>query len=170
MIAAAIYLIYDFLMKSFDLERFTPYRLNVAAGTLALLIEKLCLQPAGITVPQWRVLSRLGGRGPCAQAELVKTGPMDKISVTRAVVALSARGFIVSNVAPGDRRARMLDLTDRGRVLFRQLAQAVCDLEAETMQLGGLQDPDGFVDQLARLEAAARTLLRTYSQEGGGKA
>ncbi len=162
--------IYGFIMKSFDLERFTPYRLNVAAGTLAVLIDKLCLQPAGISVPQWRVLSRLGGRGACAQAELVKNGPMDKITVTRAVVALSSQGYIISIATPGDRRARMLDLTEKGRALFRTLAQAVSELETETIKLSGLQDPDGFVDQLERLEAAGRTLLRTHSQSGGGKA
>lgn len=154
-------------MKPFDLERFTPYRLNVAAGTFALLLDRLCLQPAGITVAQWRVLSRLGGAGPCAQGVLVKTAPMDKITVTRAVGALTAQGYVISIIAPGDRRARLLDLTEKGRLLFRNLAQTARELEQETMLLGGIQDQAGFTDQLARIEAAARTLLRTYSEQGG---
>ncbi len=147
-------------MNLFDLDRFLPYRLNVAAGTVALLLEKNCLQPAGITVPQWRILSTLGGEGPCAQGRFVKKGPMDKITVTRAVTALLAQELIVSIVSAGDRRARLLDLTEKGRALFRQLASQARQLEVETLEISGLRDAHAFVDQLSRLEAAARTLLR----------
>lgn len=151
--------------KSLHLETFLPYRLNVAAAMVSYLIAERCLEPAGITLPQWRIMSMLGEEGSVGQARFVQRSAMDKITISRAVRGLSDRGLVVSTVSAGDRRARLLSLTGKGRLLLRSLSSQARAIERELLARAGEQDGVELGARLRRIEATALALRKI----GGNK-
>lgn len=146
--------------RSLHLETFLPYRLNVAAGMVSYLISEKCLEPAGITLPQWRILSTLGEDGSVGQARFIQRSAMDKITISRAVRGLSDRGLVVSTVSGGDRRARLLSLTGKGRLLLRTLSAQARAIERELLVRAGERDGAELGARLRRLEATALELRK----------
>ena len=148
------------MKKSLELDRFLPYRLNVVAATLSFLFEERVLQSSRVSFPQWRILGVLGSEGPTAQQNFVKRSKMDKISISRAVNGLIEMGAVVSTESTDDRRARILQLTDDGRRLYKELASEALEVDEEVVKLAGLPDAERFLDELERVESAVRTLRR----------
>ncbi len=77
------------------------------------------------------VLRRTGG---CSMADLAHLSAVDRTTLTRTVDQMVARGLVLRDVAPSDRRRVMLRLTeqgveliDRARVVSRGINQGVLD-------------------------------------------
>lgn len=157
-------------MKSLSLERFVPYRLNVAAAVVSNLIEERVLAAENISFPQWRIIAILGSDGPSAQQTFAKRTNMEKIMISRAVGALTKAGIVESQVSPEDRRARLLSLTKGGRELYRKISTKALEIERDIARLSGLPDTERLMDELERIELAVRTLRRSQEalQEGEG--
>ena len=149
-------------MKLMNLSRYLPYRMNVAAATLSYLFEEVVLVDEQINFPQWRILALLGSEGPSPQQSFVRRTNMDKITISRTVSSLIDIEAVESRVAKSDKRARMLELTDHGRELFKRLSVKALKLEQEVAQLAGLTDVERLLDELDRMESAVRTLRRSH--------
>jgi DNA-binding MarR family transcriptional regulator len=154
--------------KTFHLETFVPFRLNVASGAISFHIQEQCLQPENITQAEWRILTTLGAEGPSAQSRFVKRSPMDKITVTRTVKSLINAGLVESRESELDRRSRLLTLTPKGLSLYRSLAAKTLQLESELLEEAGISDPEEFIERLHRLELAVSTLRRKHRVGKGG--
>ena len=108
-------------LPDFDLDRFTPYRLAVAAQRTS---EELARQyPArfGISIPEWRVLVHLAQSGDVSVRDIEARVAMEKSKVSRAASRLEEAGYIVKSINSTDRRLVRLALTDRGRSLMADL-------------------------------------------------
>ncbi|UQU61755.1 MarR family transcriptional regulator [Couchioplanes caeruleus] len=73
------------------------------------------LAPLEIDGRLFGVLSAIARLGPATQAQLVTALDTDKSAMLRTVDDLEQRGFVERQPVPGDRRARIIALTDRGR-------------------------------------------------------
>lgn len=113
------------------LEAFLPYRLAVLAHKVSRALSGAYVDEFNLSIPEWRVLANLGRFGPLYAGELAERSSMDKPKVTRALQRLEAAGLLQRTVDPGDRRQVRLQLTRRGRAVFRQVAALALEWEAE---------------------------------------
>jgi DNA-binding MarR family transcriptional regulator len=102
------------------------------------------LAPLGLHPGQEALLLELAGTGPMIQAQLSEALGCEPPSVTVMVRKLEAAGHVRRRPTPTDRRASVVELTDRGEELAGRVKQLWCELAEETV--AGL--PAGTVAEL----------------------
>jgi DNA-binding MarR family transcriptional regulator len=91
------------------------------------------LAPLGLHPGQEALLLELARTGPAIQAKLSEALGCEPPSVTLMTRKLEATGHIRRTPAPSDKRASVVELTDRGRALAEQVKQLWCALAEETV-------------------------------------
>jgi DNA-binding MarR family transcriptional regulator len=118
----------------FDLEKFLPYRLSVAANRVSRRFAERYGRRFGLTIPEWRVMAVLGRYGRLAAREVTARTAMDKVKVSRAVQALTARCMLARAVDDEDARVQWLALTEAGRTVHDAIVPLAGELEAEVLE------------------------------------
>lgn len=108
----------------FDLNAFLPYLLNRAAEETSLKFQKIYRDRYGMLRTEWRVLAHLGQFGSMTATEIGRRAHLHKTKISRAVVQLEARGFLVRNENDADRRQEFLDLSKKGRAVYADLTRS----------------------------------------------
>ncbi|WP_327085337.1 MarR family winged helix-turn-helix transcriptional regulator [Nonomuraea sp. NBC_01738] len=91
------------------------------------------LEPLGLHTGQEALLLELDRTGPMIQAQLSEALGCEPPSVTLMTRKLEASGHVRRAPAPGDKRASVVELTDRGRALTQQVKGLWCELAEETV-------------------------------------
>src|SRR5690242_3674714 len=91
------------------------------------------LAPLGLHPGQEALLLELARTGPMIQAKLSEALGCEPPSVTLMTRKLEASGHIRRTPAPFDKRASVVELTDRGTALAEQVKQLWCVLADETV-------------------------------------
>lgn len=136
------------------LETFLPYRLSITSNRVSEVIAKAYQSLFGLAIPEWRVVAVLAERGQVSQSTLGIATRMDKVSVSRAAIALSARGLIDRQKDPVDRRAQLLSLTNEGRELYKRVTPEALRLEQRLLSDFLSTETDELMNLLLRLEDA----------------
>jgi DNA-binding MarR family transcriptional regulator len=134
----------------FDLSRFTPYRLAVAAQKTSEELARQYRARFSISIPEWRVLVHLAHAGDVSVRDIEARVAMERPKVSRAASRLEEAGYVRKTQNAVDRRLVRLSLTDKGQDLMRELlplAQAYQDEIEE--RLGAVLD--GFEKGIDRL-------------------
>ena len=105
----------------FDLDRFTPYRLAVAAERTSEELARQYRARFGISIPEWRVLVHLAHSGDVSVRDIEARVQLEKSRVSRAASRLEAAGHVEKRAHDGDRRLVRLALTPQGRALMDEL-------------------------------------------------
>ena len=101
----------------------------------------LFAKSTGLSMPQFSVLMQLHYRGACGMSEISERFEVTAAAASQLVDKLVQSGFIKREEDPHDRRAKLLNLTDKGKQLVQQ----------------GIEERYRWVDQLAeRLTAEER--------------
>ncbi len=95
-----------------------------------------------ISVTQCYAISALVRLGPIRQKRLAADLCLDKSTTSRVVDSLERKGYVIRSPDPGDRRAFLLEVTEKGRELHVQIerglieeyAGLLSDLEPEIRQ------------------------------------
>ncbi len=149
----------------FRLDEFLPYRLSVAAETVALFIAKRYLGAAGLAMPEWRLLAAVGCNdvlSPTAAGELTS---MDKVRISRTAASLIARGLLKQTLNPADGRGRHLRLTRKGVAAYLTIPATARAVEADLargltkMEWSVLHKALGKIGDHAKLSLAADPAL-----------
>lgn len=139
------------------LEEFLPYRLSVLTNRISGALARRYGERFGIGIPEWRVIANLG-RSPGLSANgVVERSAMDKVTVSRAVAALEAKGLLERERDAGDRRRSRLSLSPRGQAVYREIAPLALDFERDLLAvLTGAEAAqlDRIIAKLARKMAA----------------
>jgi DNA-binding MarR family transcriptional regulator len=106
--------------------------------------------PHGLSVRTWVVLSTVASNPDMTQLAVGSALGLDKTTVTAAIDRLEKAGLVSRREAPGDRRARVVDITKAGR----KLAERV-EVETSARQAALLEDVD---------RADLDTMMRTLQQ------
>ncbi len=101
-----------------------------------------------------RVIYFVGRHPGIAVSELLEILGITKQSLSRVLGQLVRQGFVVQRADRRDRRRRLLDLTDRGRELERQLSENQRRRMARAYRNAGAESVEGF-----------RTVLRNLMDE-----
>ncbi len=124
-----------------------------AARVLARRFDE-ALRPAGLTNGQFSMLMSMNRPGPVRMREVATLLGMDRTTVTSALKTLEKRELVTTQADPGDRRGRLLALTDAGR---DRLAEALpIWIEAHREVEGLLDDPAQLRAGLNAMTAAVR--------------
>jgi DNA-binding MarR family transcriptional regulator len=134
------------------LDDFIPFRLsftsNLVSDTIARSYESLF----GLSIP---VIAETGG---ITQAEIGHRTRMDKVTVSRAAIALVERGLLERRANASDRRSHLLMLSDAGRTLYAAVAPKARDLEARIFAQFDPAEVAAFTAMLRRIDAVTSAL------------
>jgi DNA-binding MarR family transcriptional regulator len=144
------------------LDDFLPFRLSFTSNLVSDRIARAYQALFGLTIPEWRLVAVIAeGGGITQQAIGVKTR-MDKVTVSRAAIALVERGLIERAPNAGDRRSHLLRLTPAGQVLYEQVAPKALELER---RIFGAFDADRVAAFVAMLRDIDRVALAVEANE-----
>ncbi|WP_419825546.1 MarR family winged helix-turn-helix transcriptional regulator [Sphingomonas sp.] len=112
-----------------SLDTFLPYRLSFASNRISEHVAT-AYQEHGLSIPQWRVIAIIAEEDGMTQAAICARGGFDKVTVSRAAIALVQRGLVAREAHARDGRARILRLTNAGRSLHARIAPRLLAMEA----------------------------------------
>lgn len=138
-----------------ELEKFLPYRLNVAAEAVSRALSRLYAERYGIGIPEWRVVATLGQYARMTAKEIGAHSRMHKTKVSRAVAALEDKGLVRRQANEDDRREEFVTLTARGRHVYMDLAPRALAFERDLDSAIGAQERKRLDELLHQLEARA---------------
>ncbi|PAX08342.1 MarR family transcriptional regulator [Sphingomonas lenta] len=148
------------------MDEFIPYRLSVTSNLVSDTIARTYRSLFGLSIPEWRVVAVVAETGGMSQGAIGGRTRMDKVTVSRAAIALVERGLLAREGKPGDRRSHLLKLTAAGEELYRAIAPKALDLERRIFESFGMAELDGFVAMLRRIEAVTLALGEGTPREG----
>jgi len=149
-----------------SLDSFLPYRLSVASNLVSEVISQAYASLFALSIPEWRLIAVIAEGEALSQQEVCGRTRMDKVTVSRAAIALQRRGMIVRSAHPHDGRSHILSLSEQGRTLYRHVAPLARELESRIF--GGLsrEETRQLTDLLGRIETAAAALLGSGDTRG----
>lgn len=138
----------DFLFLLYDVARTMRTRADQRA------------RARGMTRAQWVILARLERQPGLTQNEMAAIVEVEPITIARLVDRLEARGLVVRNADPRDRRVWRLHLTPAAAPILREIAKYRAELH-DVITAGmtpSLQKAitDGLLQMKANLAAEAR--------------
>jgi DNA-binding MarR family transcriptional regulator len=145
-------------MSTLRLDRFLPYRLSIVSNRVSAAVATSYQALFGLKIPEWRVVAVIAeGEAMTQQAIGAKT-QMDKVTVSRAAIALVDRGLLERRPNPDDQRSHLLSLSSAGRALYDNVAPQALALEHRIFGDFSEAELNRFTAMLDRVEAAAAAL------------
>ena len=139
------------------LEAFLPYRLSVASNLVSTCIADAYQTLFALKIPEWRIIAVTAENSGITQLQIGELTRMDKVTVSRATAALSARKLIARRTNPADKRSQWLELTQAGQSLYEAVAPKALELEAQIFADFSAAERSNLSHMLRRVEAAALT-------------
>ena len=143
-------------MAGFHLVDFLPYQLSVTSNAVsrAVAIGTDYEARFGLTAAEWRVLAAITAAGNPAQTALLAMTGMDKMTISRAVAALSTRRLVDRARDSLDRRTLRLRPTDEGRRIHDIVAPQALQVESRLLQALSADEAAALRTALAKLRQA----------------
>lgn len=136
------------------LDRFLPYLLSVTSNRVSERIARTYASLFGLSIPEWRLIAVIAEAEPITQAEIGERTRMDKVTVSRAAIALSDRGLLDRSPNAADRRSHHLGLSAAGRALYEQVAPKALELERRIFARFSRAEIAQLTQMLRRIDAA----------------
>ncbi len=152
--------------KQLKLERFLPYRLNVAGWFTSRALARIYGEHFGIGIPEWRVIAMLGEFEKLTSRDIGEHSRMHKTKVSRAVTELESRGWIARSENRSDRREAFVALTGPGRRIYEQIVPMALAFEERMMAGISPEDRRTFESVVALLIERGRLLSAGYKGDG----
>jgi DNA-binding MarR family transcriptional regulator len=146
------------MANNFRLADFLPYQLSVASNAVsrAVALGTGYESRFGLTNAEWRVLAAVTAAGAPTQVELGNATGMDKMTISRAVTALSTRRLIDRAQDTTDRRTLRLSPTNEGQRIHDIVAPQALDVEARLLAALTPAQTEALRRALAILHAACQ--------------
>lgn len=136
------------------LERFLPYRLAYTSNLVSEAVAHTYKALFGLTIPEWRLIAHTAEDEGVTQQDVVLRSQMDKVTVSRAAIALAARGLIRRQPSATDKRAQTLSLTETGEQLYAEVAPKALELQEAIFHDFSAEERDALTALLRRVDAA----------------
>ena len=125
-----------------DIQTAVPYLFNrTTAGMHDLFVESL--RPYKLTIPMWRVMVTLYGRGPLRFSALATLTSTELPTLSRIVEQLLARKLINKSKSDDDGRGVLIDITDAGWKMVLEIYPSV--IELENAALAGFSEDEKYL-------------------------
>jgi DNA-binding MarR family transcriptional regulator len=140
------------------LDDFLPFRLSFTSNLVSDRIARAYEALFALSIPEWRLIAVVAETGGISQRAIGDRTRMDKVTVSRAAIALVERGVLARQANPGDKRSHLLVLTEAGRRLHAAIAPEAIALERRIFASFDPAELDGFIAMLRRIDAATTAL------------
>lgn len=144
-------------MSDLKLDDFLPYRLSIASNAVSDAVASAYRTLFGLRIPEWRLVAVLAEGGNMSQQALCGRTRMDKVTVSRAAIALADRGLIARASNPEDQRSHLLTLSQEGWALYEQVSPKALELERRIFAAFSQAEREQLQAMLDRIEAAVET-------------
>lgn len=144
-----------------QLDAFLPYRLSITSNLVSDAIAGTYEALFGLSIPQWRLIAVIAENDGISQQAIGVKTRMDKVTVSRAAIALAHRGLIERTGNPVDRRSNQLVLSAAGRALYDQVVPKALELEARIFGSFDQITLDSFTDMLRNIDRLALDIAST---------
>ena len=141
--------------KGLILDRFIPYRLSVTSNVVSDVISTAYEALFGLSIPEWRIVAVVAEQDGITQQGVCIATRMDKVTVSRATIALADRGLIIREPNRADRRSRLLALSEAGRRLYADVAPKAIEFEERIFSIFPAEELDRFMAMLRAIEERA---------------
>lgn len=149
------------------LQQFLPYRLVVTATLVSEAVAKAYAALFGLTIPEWRLIAITAEEAPVTQAGICAVSRMDKVTVSRAAIALVERGLLERQPNPEDKRSHLLALSAAGRAMYEAIAPKALGIEAAIFGQFSEVELATLRALLARIDAAVEDSVQAGIAGGG---
>lgn len=136
------------------LDAFIPFRLSVTSNLVSETIASTYQALFGLSIPEWRLVAVIAEDEGMTQQQVGRRTRMDKVTVSRATIALVDRGLLERQPHASDRRSRSLHLSPSGRDLYAAVAPKALELERRIFANFHPGDVAAFGDMLLRVQQA----------------
>lgn len=140
------------------LDQFIPFRLSFTSNLVSDTIARTYDALFGLSIPEWRLVAVVAETGGASQGGVAGRTRMDKVTVSRAAIALVERGLLQRGDNPGDRRSHLLTLTPAGQQLYAAVAPKALDLERRIFAGFSAEEVEWFTAMLRRIDAVTLAL------------
>jgi DNA-binding MarR family transcriptional regulator len=139
---------------SLRLDAFIPFRLSVTSNLVSDAIASTYQALFGLTIPEWRLIAVIAENEGTTQQQVGRRTRMDKVTVSRATIALVDRGLVERRPHASDRRSQSLHLSGTGRDLYAVVAPKALELERRIFASFDPTEVAAFSAMLARVQDA----------------
>lgn len=140
------------------LDTFLPYRLSIASNLVSNAVARIYQSLFGLSVPEWRVVAVVAETEALTQQMIGQRTHMDKVTVSRAAIALERRGLVERLANARDGRSQQLHLTPSGRDLYANVAPKAKQIERQLFRDFSSQERAALESLLRKVETAALSL------------
>jgi DNA-binding MarR family transcriptional regulator len=145
------------------LQNFLPYRLSFTSNAVSEMIASQYQETYGLTAPEWRVIAVIAEAGGASQLEIRQITRMDKVTVSRAAMALAERKLLDRQTNPADKRSHLLTLTKAGAKLYASIVPRATEMEQSIFSCLSSKERTTLMRILRRIDDHVDLL----SQNGG---
>lgn len=148
------------------LNDFLPYRLSIASNLVSDVISAAYSKLFGLTIPEWRLIAVIAETDGITQQEIGVRTRMEKVTVSRAAIALTQRELLLRTPNPRDGRSQLLALSETGKELYRLVAPQA--LAFEQAIFGSMPESElaRFSKTLQRIADTAEALMPGRDMRG----
>lgn len=111
-------------------QDFPAFHMIALANLAKSYVSRACLEPAGLSVPEWRLLTSVAGGAPVPFSQIASLTLMDKGQISRTLRTAQGKGLVATEVVAMDRRQDggmssigriMVRITERGKEVYSQV-------------------------------------------------
>jgi DNA-binding MarR family transcriptional regulator len=106
-------------MSAAPRDDLTDAVLGLSRALVGIALRSVAAEPVGLTLAQFRALTRLSEHGSLRVADLAAELGVNSSTATRMAARLRHKGLVTRSVDPGDRRATRLEITPAGEAAVR---------------------------------------------------
>ena len=136
------------------LDAFLPFRLSFTSNLVSDRVASTYMALFDLRIPEWRLVAVVAEEDGITQQGIGQRTRMDKVTVSRAAIALVDRGLVARVANPEDRRSHLLVLTEAGRTLYAAVAPKALELERRIFARFSQAELAALTAMLRRIDAA----------------
>jgi DNA-binding MarR family transcriptional regulator len=148
------------MASTLRLADFLPYRLSITSNAVSEMIASRYQALFGLSVAEWRLVAVIAEQGGITQQEICRFTRMDKVTVSRAAMALAGRGIVTRLPNADDKRSKRLSPSEIGRQLYASIAPLAIGMERDIFACLSADERATLAELLARIDARVDALPR----------
>lgn len=160
------------LGENLRFQDFPAFHMITLANLAKSYVSRACLEPAGLSVPEWRLLTTVIGGAPVPFAHIASLTMMDKGQISRTLRTAQSKGLVAAEVVSLDRRQDggvssigrvMVRITDQGREVYGQVMPEAQRTQLRLIELMTAEERRMVIGLGQRLYARLSEDLRSRS-------
>lgn len=133
------------------LDRYLPYRLSILSNKVSGLVAQTYKDKFAITVTEWRIMAVLGEHPGISADEISAKTQIEKSILSRAIAKLLKRKFIERDVSEEDKRRSIINLSETGLSVYKEVVPLSYQHEQELLQCFSDEEQQQFSELIDRL-------------------